>query len=532
MRAGGIFAMLLVLVVATDISAEPSLKEILLTPGDLSDAHSRLEGGCELCHTEFTRAAQGKLCLDCHEEIALDLSTRKRFHGLMADESCKACHTEHQGVDARITVFDSDVFDHANTAFILEGKHATALCSECHSDEKRSSNQVEGHFRIEQHTCTDCHEDAHDTHLGDDCTNCHGTRNWSTGFDHSKTSFPLEARHDQVVCQGCHTDESWQAPSTCHDCHAPADVHRDVMGVECEACHSPKGWETVTFDHADTTYPLHGAHQALACGLCHYENHLVVMPEGPRAKVKPVCLDCHQEQDIHDGAYSGDCQDCHTEKVWSDASFDHNKHSTYGLKGRHREVVCVACHAPGVAIADEHPRAECADCHAGDDVHAEALGDACENCHTVNESWKANFFDHDFTLFPLTGLHRLMPCASCHIDDRYTNAETTCDGCHDSGEHHKGVFVEQCDGCHNTGAWEDWRFDHQTTQFALEGAHVDVVCSGCHEPSLRDPLHPEQTCFACHAEDDVHDLQFGRKCDGCHSQSTFKGAQKKAGRQF
>ena len=45
----------------------------------------------------------------------------------------------------------------------------------------------------------------------------------------------------------------------------------------------------------------------------------------------------------------------------------------------------------------------------------------CTLCHTTT-NWTASTFNHNTTSFPLTGAHTTVACASCHVNNNYTDA--------------------------------------------------------------------------------------------------------------
>ncbi len=49
-----------------------------------------------------------------------------------------------------------------------------------------------------------------------------------------------------------------------------AAVSETGVAEACTPCHTTDAWQTVTFDHDSTSYPLRGAHRTLACEKCHY----------------------------------------------------------------------------------------------------------------------------------------------------------------------------------------------------------------------------------------------------------------------
>jgi hypothetical protein len=81
---------------------------------------------------------------------------------------------------------------------------------------------------------------------GLDCSACHTTDGWKgvsvasgqTGFDHSRTGFPLTQRHASVPCAGCH-NAGRQITRQCAGCHQ--DSHGGQLGAGCDGCHSAEG---------------------------------------------------------------------------------------------------------------------------------------------------------------------------------------------------------------------------------------------------------------------------------------------------
>ncbi|MCB1644470.1 MAG: hypothetical protein KDI36_03410 [Pseudomonadales bacterium] len=518
-----------------------ALQEMLITPGPLHSSHQQLEGGCNACHTSFEREKRDQLCLDCHQTVSADMQAETGFHGRSEARNCARCHTEHKGADASITLFDRQQFNHQQTDFGLGGAHELLACNDCHNDEQRLNNADKGQWRIEQHQCSDCHADPHETAFSASCTDCHNDSRWyQTLFDHDKTRFPLTDKHATTVCDACHSDLKFTAPLQCNDCHAVHDVHRGTMGASCDDCHSSTGWKEPRFDHADTRFPLRGAHGDTACLLCHGDTQVdlagLFVDDAP---VADQCQHCHGAEDIHRGTFGSDCSACHDEKQWSRARFDHDQVKAFPLTGKHKGLDCIGCHAPGseeaFAIPSGSARTACKDCHGGRDVHQGELGERCESCHSDARNWPETRFDHEFTDFPLIGIHRIVACHACHGDQRFQLPLSQCDDCHTPGEAHSEVFSTDCEGCHQSTSWDRWSFDHSITQFPLEGAHQQAACLDCHNSAIVSgpqftPDKPSTACYACHAEDDVHEQRFGRQCGNCHNQSRFKDVLQRRGR--
>ena len=104
-----------------------------ISPGALSRPHQSLNGStnCASCHT-FGGQAVLK-CLACHTEIATRLNARHGLHAsynIPANSSheCARCHSEHNGEDFPLIKWDIKTFDHRQTGYILEGKHAGLSC--------------------------------------------------------------------------------------------------------------------------------------------------------------------------------------------------------------------------------------------------------------------------------------------------------------------------------------------------------------------------------------------------------------------
>src|SRR5262245_16392072 len=165
--------------------------EGVLMPGKVIAGHAELEDECTKCHVRFDRAAQDRLCLDCHKDVAADIRKKEGHHGRIKIESCRTCHTEHKGRAANIAPLDEHVFDHTQTDFALRGAHANpkVTCRSCHAPKTK--------YRDASERCMSCHkkDDVHKGSLGSACADCHTERNWKEAkFDHTKTRFPLTGK--------------------------------------------------------------------------------------------------------------------------------------------------------------------------------------------------------------------------------------------------------------------------------------------------------------------------------------------------
>jgi hypothetical protein len=133
-------------------------------------------------------------------------------------------------------------------------------------------------------------------------------------------------------------------------------------------------------------------------------------------------------------------------------------------------------------------------------------------------------------------------CAGCHPTARalagFTEAPTTCQGCHAADDKHKGAFGEGCANCHGTDRWDDARLSgspevHEKLGFSLD-AHqrtasgAAFACKDCHTGgSYRNA---RTSCADCHREEEpkfmaAHIAAFGDGCLACHDGKDRYGAR-------
>jgi hypothetical protein len=242
-----------------------------------------------------------------------------------------------------------------------------------------------------------------------------------------------------------------------------------------------------------------------------------------------LCLDCHEDVDadvrsekgFHGRSGVGDqeCKACHADHLgrtadivpFSRETFDHEQ-TDYPLRGAHATVECAGCHATGKKY--RAARQECFSCHEDDDVHHGNLGEACTDCHEV-KGWKQHEFDHDETDYRLLGKHAEVACDGCHAGERYEGTPEACNDCHRFNDVHAGRFGAACDDCHSARGWKKITFDHDETDFRLQGRHRKVSCAGCHREGDFGRELPGD-CHSCHRDVDKHKGNYGKQCDSCH----------------
>jgi hypothetical protein len=569
-------ASLLVLFLACLFSSAPAKAQI--SPGPLSKAHQSLSGTtqCASCH-QFGSSTPAFKCLDCHKEIAQRLASHSGYHAQLGmknpnGKDCVRCHLEHNGENFSLIHWEPALkqFDHRQTGYVLEGKHAGADCEKCHSPAHmvpaerallKKKDLAKSFLGLAQN-CLTCHNDPHKGQLGNDCQRCHNFTDWKAAnqFDHSKTRYPLTGMHVQVACGKCHKPDESGGPArfkdmkfdACAACHS--DPHKGAFKAKCESCHTTSGWKKIQtamqFDHSKTKYPLLGLHAKVSCTQCH------MGADFRRPVAHENCADCHKP-DPHKGQFQsrprkGECAECHTVDAWKPSLFAVKEHATsaYPLAGKHVTVECAKCHIPaGKDTLFKVKFTNCTDCHK--DAHdaqfaAAPYQNRCESCHTVQDFHRSTFTiaKHRNSRFVLAGAHVAVPCVDCHKTGAagrtdkilpFHFEDRSCTACH--ADTHKGEFRERmaqrrangaplgCEACHNVKSWTDVNgFDHSKTKFPLRGAHRAVACSACHKASA-GPYESRfkgtpQRCEACHAES--HGGQFAAKdgktpCADCHT---------------
>jgi hypothetical protein len=551
--------------------------EGVLMPGKVIAGHAKYEGDCGSCHVRFDRAAQDRLCRDCHKPVGADVEAKRGLHGRQEQKPCRQCHTDHKGREMNIAPLDEKAFDHARTDFALRGAHAKVPCRSCHLAGKKRRDAPGG--------CVDCHraDDKHKGSLGTACADCHGEANWKDAkYDHGKTRFALTGAHERTKCRDCHRDLTFKgAATTCVGCHREDDKqHKGRLGEKCDACHSTRDWKESTFNHdRDTKYALKGRHRTAKCESCHtvapsreklptdcnachrrddkHEGTLGVQcgschternwreakvdhdatkfpllgkhkdvecrdchRDVKRYKETPSdCLSCHRKDDTHKGRYGAKCESCHNVRSWRDVAFRHDRDTKYALRGKHAKVACDKCHTGH--LYDDRLDTGCNACHARDDKHKGELGARCASCHDES-TWKVGRFDHRRSRFPLVGAHVRLECKSCHKSARYKEAPLDCFGCHERDDKHKATLGHDCAACHNARDWRTWDYDHGRTRFALDGAHRPVPCVACHVVAGTKVAALPTDCASCHRGDDVHHGEYGTACERCHTTTTFR----------
>ena len=457
-----------------------------ISPGKLSKPHSNLEGmsNCTQCHNIGDKISEEK-CLNCNKDLKARIDAHKGYHSSaqVKQKSCISCHSEHHGVKFELVRFDKNQFDHKLTGYELKGSHQIKDCKSCHKPQniqKPSLKTNEGTFLGLEQKCVTCHEDYHQKALSMDCAKCHTFEKFkpASNFIHQITDFPLKGAHQHIDCALCHKKEivgnktiqrfSQLEFKSCASCHK--DEHHGKYGTNCKACHLEETFHKIkpspNFNHTLTGFELEGKHKSIDCKKCHDNRPgtTAIFKEFNHKNPKE-CLTCHE--DVHESKFGTDCKKCHNQesfRIKRDlAEFNHSL-TTFALEGKHQSVECKKCHKTGM-MTDPVPH------------------DACNQCHS---------------------------------------------------DYHKGEFKDKpefkdCAGCHSVKGFNETSFgfdQHQSSNFALKGAHLATECSSCHKKGKNWQFRNiGKECQDCHQDKhkDILDRKFyePNQCATCHSDESW-----------
>ena len=283
-------------------------------------------------------------------------------------------------------------------------------------------------------------------------------------------------------------------------------------GGDCKACHTAP-WESERMDDRCADCHSELAAQIQDVGSMHGK----MMNDAPDLR----CRNCHLEHRGPDAPLT----------VMNGAEFPHEV-TGYSLDGHQTTVtneafVCFDCHGDDVSRFDPQV---CDTCHRQVDTtfmatHTESYGSICLDCHDGVDSLVSGF-DHNEFSFKLTGEHREPSCVQCHNVARklgdFQSISQDCYSCHRSDDWHNGQYGTDCAMCHGTNGWEPANFDHNLSNFKLEGEHGEAACEDCHQNGVF--VGTPSDCYSCHQQDDEHNGRFGTDCSACHNPSDWDDA--------
>ena len=520
-------------------------------------------------------------CIDCHKQTSKKIAIKDfNYKGLKQDclachdnfhkfspipgrklgdlKNCILCHTE--------TNWKSNFNHNKDTVYEISGKHIGIKCDACHIPEPKNKNlRIYKWANLETKTCENCHKNVHINKFSKDnlkkrCTECHVDSSWqkikNNKFKHDETTrFPLKGRHKDITCASCHIVDKkevykFASPGKqfCNDCHLTphkGQFSDRLLQQSCAECHNEKNYiDRFAFDHKNTRFNLTDKHSKLKCIDCHKATTEKFSAKPFRFKNKFLfehptqgfCLDCHKNvhsNQFHKKFAQKDCNQCHNSESFAKRlPFSHSE-TTFPLKGKHTEVQCIKCHTNTTVHFPNSkttmakfifnlPPNDCVICHK--DPHQGTFGKKCSECHQETTWKRTNDFHKDFRL---NGIHFSLSCTECHKDDRrLPGMSENCKLCHQKDDVHSG-HLPNCGECHRQAFWENPKFNHGLTRFALRGIHRTLDCNSCHAQGIYKGL--PNTCSNCHLSQALsfsgspnHSQLLNRSCSECHNQFSFR----------
>ena len=534
-----------------------------LTGYKLKGKHGKIK--CVDCHKQTDKTLAQKdfvfkglraECLSCHQNFHKFSSEQGRKLGNL--NACTICHNEMS--------WKSNFNHNVDTKYEIAGKHIGVKCDNCHTpDPLNKQFRLYRWPQLQEKTCENCHKSPHlksfsKENLAKRCTDCHVDLGWNriknSNFSHDKsTRFALLGRHKDISCASCHVvdkKEVYKFPSFekqfCNDCHLTphkGQFSEKVLQQVCTDCHNVQSFqERLKFDHKTTRFDLTGKHEKTKCEDCHKPTQETFSAKPYRFKSKFIfahpkqgfCIDCHEN--VHSSQFHAkfsqkDCTQCHSTQTFQKRSpFSHNE-TTFPIKGKHGDVQCSKCHTPTnlhfpssktvmAKFIFNLPPNDCVSCHK--DPHHGSFGKQCAECHQETTWKKTNNFHQNFTL---NGIHYSLSCTECHRDNRrLSGMSESCKICHQKDDIHNGT-LPACGDCHRQVFWENPRFNHGLTMFALRGIHRTLDCYSCHSTGVYKGL--PNLCSDCHLAQALsftgspnHNLLLNRSCSDCHTQFSFR----------
>jgi hypothetical protein len=422
---------------------------------ELTGAHASVR--CVDCHVNNQYVGLPRNCYGCHQTDFERVTQPSHVEGGFSRD-CTGCHTD--------VAWSPATFNHSQTRFPLTGAHTNLQCIQCHS----------AGYQNTPFDCYSCHQADYNqannpnhaqNNFNHDCTQCHTNIAWSPAtFNHSQTRFPLTGAHTNLQCIQCHSAGYQNTPFDCYSCHQ-ADYNQannpnhaqNNFNHDCTQCHTNIAWSPATFNHAQTRFPLTGAHTNLQCIQCHsagYQN-------------TPFdCYSCHQadfnqvtDPNHIQNNFSHDCTLCHSTTAWDPATFDHAQ-TQFPLTGAHVTLQCISCHAGGYTGTPT----DCYACHQSDyngatnpNHPAAGFPHNCQSCHSTT-NWTQTTYNHDTQYFPI-------------YSSSHAGTWVLCSDCHTNASN---FTIFECINCH-----EHNRTDTDNDHSEVSGyQYLSTACYTCH----------------------------------------------------
>jgi len=293
-------------------------------------------------------------------------------------------------------------------------------------------------------------------------------------FDHSATGFVLNAQHQNVRCETCHTKGQFKGtPTTCESCHGwnnprastvMPTTHIPTRNAPCESCHAPS--------------------------MSQFQDALRVFSHVSVSAMS--CLDCHSARNPHPGVRSNPNDPTHT-RVLDNKTACGTCHTTIAFEGPKPP----SNHIPTAAVA-------CANCHVGADframpsinaIHANAPSGSsnCAQCHSAAASVAFAMPGMTPALVGPPSNHVGMngqSCEVCHVGAGSSLQLPVVDGARFSNSkfNHTGI-TSGCAACHGPGI----------TGSSFAGISSIVVMPDSSSPGPNAHIPSSTNCETCHA---------------------------------
>lgn len=432
------------------------------------------QGKCSACHTVedsaiVTDRAADRLCLDCHEKPADDMTSS---HKPYREGQCTSCHLVHASDDP-----------------VLLAAPKETICLSCHRPESQPGGKPGSEAAGEE--AREPVRSIHEPVEKGQCMECHTS--------HDSGQATLLREEPGTLCFRCHdrigySSEGKSHPpasgESCATCHLPHESTSEILLADdqetlCFSCHRVQADERGRFS----------LHQPFATGNC-TGCHSLHTPEAKNYLKKEeeggaLCTECHGDIRAEDATKKP-----HTPVAEGRCDYCHAAHSAdYGFVIRQKPgVLCRSCHGK---VSDVIRKSEV--------PHQPALRENCITCHAAHGS------PHDHILKK----GQPLLCLSCHREvARYWQdgrshqpAVKNCMECHSAhGSTLQGILNsapgELCNRCHQTEG-EQFLGAHQEIR---PGPESCINCHDSHGGPEKGLLYPvghspfaEGTCKPCHS---------------------------------
>jgi predicted CXXCH cytochrome family protein len=380
--------------------------------------------------------AQGKLCLNCHNEFEEKLKS-KFVHSPVKTGECSGCHNPHTSAHGKLLDASAGTICVKCHAGIIPDKvisaHKVAVegnCVKCH--DPHASNNKANLLKAGNELCVGCHKTIGDTiakikfkhsPVEGGCLNCHNPHASEKSAHLLKSPVP-------GLCVECHKPDSPRfvsqhvnypvATANCASCHNPHGSN--TAGILFDTVHSPVANKRCSQCHEAATSPAPFKTRRPGFELCR-GCHSAMMNEafGKNRIHWPLvdevgCLNCHEahastQKKLLKAEEASLCARCHQDTMeWQAKLAAKEKQERAALRGRpekgaftHSPVQqgnCTVCHSP----------------HASDSVFLARQASTVEGCGTCHDWLK----------------HSSHPMGEKFADPRNKNTKVDCLSCHRS----------------------------------------------------------------------------------------------------